>query len=91
MPKKRINDKVTQIPPTNNDNENICDSNTQSIIEHQENITEILAKPTKTEISDSDKKANTVSISEDDDKVKHFDDASVHFDLISPLDNTRIN
>ena len=60
MPKKRINDKVTQIPPTNNDNENICDSNTQSIIEHQENITEILAKPTKTEISDSDKKANTV-------------------------------
>ena len=32
MPKKRINDKVTQIPPTNNDNENICDSNTQSII-----------------------------------------------------------
>ncbi|GGL89345.1 NAD(P)(+) transhydrogenase [Streptomyces cinereus] len=91
MPKKRINDKVTQIPPTNNDNENICDSNTQSIIEHQENITEILAKPTKTEISDSDKQANTVSISEDDDKVKHFDDASVHFDLISPLDNTRIN
>ena len=56
MPKKRINDKVTQIPPTNNENENICDSNTQSIIEHQENITEILAKPTKTEISDSDKK-----------------------------------
>ena len=46
MPKKRINDKVTQIPPTNNDNENICDSNTQSIIEPQENITEILAKPT---------------------------------------------
>ncbi|TGP45338.1 Si-specific NAD(P)(+) transhydrogenase, partial [bacterium M00.F.Ca.ET.230.01.1.1] len=91
MPKKRINDKVTQIPPTNNDNENICDSNTQSIIEPQENITEILAKPTKTEISDSDKKANTVSISEEDDKVKHFDDASVHFDLISPLDNTRIN
>lgn len=91
MPKKRINDKVTQIPPINNENENICDSNTQSIIEPQENITEILAKPTKTEISDSDKKANTVSISEDDDKVKHFDDASVHFDLISPLDNTRIN
>ena len=60
MPKKRINDKVTQIPATNNDNENICDSNTQSIIEPQENITEILAKPTKTEISDSDKKANTV-------------------------------
>ena len=60
MPKKRINDKVTQIPPTNNDNENICDSNTQSIIEPQENINEILAKPTKTEISDSDKKANTV-------------------------------
>ena len=66
MPKKRINDKVTQIPPTNNDNENICDSNTQSIIEPQENITEILAKPTKTEISDSDKQANTVSISEDE-------------------------
>ena len=91
MPKKRINDKVTQIPPTNNDNENICDSNTQSIIEPQENITEILAKPTKTEISDSDKKANTVSIIEDDVKVKNFDHAWVHMYIISQLHNTRIN
>ena len=41
-------------------------------------------------ISESGKKANTDSIGHEDDKSKAFDDA-VHFDLISPLDNTRIN
>ena len=41
--------------PTNNDNENICDSKYTVNYWALKNITEILAKPTKTEISDSDK------------------------------------
>lgn len=44
----------------------------------------------KPDLSESDIQANTVSISEDD-KTNHFDDGSKHFDLISPLDSTRIN
>lgn len=48
-------------------------------------------KSSKPELTESDIRLNAVSIGADDDKEKHFDDASVHFDVISPLDNTRIN
>lgn len=44
----------------------------------------------KSELTPSEKEANTTSISEHDDKERHFEEA-IHFDLISPLDNTRIN
>lgn len=47
-------------------------------------------KLTKVDLSESDKTANTVSISEDD-KLNHFDDGLKHFDVISPLDSTRIS
>ena len=45
---------------------------------------------TKADLSESDKTANTASIGEDD-KPNHFDDGSKHFDVISPLDSTRIS
>ena len=63
----------------------IVEANTQSLVGN-----EIIGSITKADLTHSEKMANTQSISEHGDKEKHFEEA-IHFDLISPLDNTRIN
>lgn len=72
-------------PIAMNKNDSVSQASPQSLIDDG-----IMTTVHKGALSLSEKTANTTSINEHEDKERHFEYA-IHFDLISPLDNTRIN